>query len=328
MFRLSLAILALIICLCAVATVATAAAGQYRRTGAFAVVLTLCLALGWFPLRPAIEPAYPTSYYAPSEPYAAASIVRGAALYTDNCALCHGASGHGDGPVAASLPIWPADLTQPHLFAHSTGDLFWWVSHGMDEGVMPAFADVLSPNRRSNVINFVRARAAGVLAGEIGPEVTTATSPEVPDFAFETGDRQSTLAQMLETGPVLLVLFEPPAPIERRQQLTTVQVPFSNVSLRVVAVGLVAPSEGASERRAAPPCVVDVTSEVISTLTLFRAVEDGGETELMLDRGANVRARWTSAMHGGLPSPVTLIATAQRVARIALAAPSHASHPH
>jgi len=55
-------------------------------------VLTLCLALGWFPLRPAIEPAYPTSYYAPSEPYAAASIVRGAVLYTDNCALCHGAS--------------------------------------------------------------------------------------------------------------------------------------------------------------------------------------------------------------------------------------------
>src|SRR6516164_5954366 len=65
--QILLAILALIICLCAVATVATAAAGQYRRTGAFAVVLALCLALGWVPLRPAIEPAYPTSYYAPSE---------------------------------------------------------------------------------------------------------------------------------------------------------------------------------------------------------------------------------------------------------------------
>jgi putative copper resistance protein D len=90
--QILLAILALIICLCAVAAVATAAAGRYRRTGTFAVVLTLCLALGWFPLRPAIEPAYPTSYYAPSEPYASASIVRGAALYTDNCALCHGAS--------------------------------------------------------------------------------------------------------------------------------------------------------------------------------------------------------------------------------------------
>ena len=193
---------------------------------------------------------------------------------------------------------------------------------------MPAFADVLSPNQRWDVINFIRARAAGVLAGEIGPEVTTATSPEVPDFAFEAADAKSTLTQMLKTGPVLLVLFERPAPIERLQRLTTAQVPFSNVGLRVVAVGLATPSEGAPERRAAPLCVVDVASEVISMLTLFRAVEDGRETELMLDRGAHVRARWTSAMHGGLPSPATLIATAQRVAWIALAAPSHARHPH
>ena len=33
-------------------------------------------------------------------------------------------------------------------------------------------------------------------------------------------------------------------------------------------------------------------------------------------------------MHGGVPSPATLIATAHRVARIALAAPINASHPH
>jgi hypothetical protein len=178
------------------------------------------------------------------------------------------------------------------------------------------------------VINFIRARAAGVLARKMGPEVTTATSPEVPDFAFEAGDRQSTLTQMLKTGPVLLVLFERPAPIARLQQLANAEARLSAVGLRIVAVGLATPPEGASERRVAPPCVVDVASEVISMLTLFRAVEDGGETELMLDRGANVRARWTSAMHGGQPSPATLIATAQRVAQIALAAPSHASHPH
>ena len=173
MFRLSLAILALIICLCAVATVATAAAGQYRRTGAFAVVLTLCLALGWFPLRPAIEPAYPTSYYAPSEPYAAASIVRGDAVYADNCALCHGTNGRGDGPAAAGLPTRPADLTEPHLFAHSPGDLFWWVSHGMDEGVMPGFAGALDPNQRWNVINFIRARAAAVVLSGAIPLAST-----------------------------------------------------------------------------------------------------------------------------------------------------------
>jgi mono/diheme cytochrome c family protein len=35
----------------------------------------------------------------------------GQALYLRHCASCHGVSGRGDGPVAASLQIRPADLT-------------------------------------------------------------------------------------------------------------------------------------------------------------------------------------------------------------------------
>ncbi|HZU90316.1 MAG TPA: copper homeostasis membrane protein CopD, partial [Stellaceae bacterium] len=161
--KILLALLAALFCLCAVAAAATAAAGRYRRSAVAAVGLALCLAIAWLPLRPAVEPAYPTSFYAPAEPYAAASIAAGAAIYAANCALCHGVDGRGDGPAAAGLPIRPADLTAPHLFAHSPGDLFWWVSHGRG-GVMPGFARVLTPSRRWDVINFVRARAAGVLS--------------------------------------------------------------------------------------------------------------------------------------------------------------------
>jgi len=36
----------------------------------------------------------------------------GRAIYTENCAQCHGASGKGDGPWAVSLDPSPADLTQ------------------------------------------------------------------------------------------------------------------------------------------------------------------------------------------------------------------------
>lgn len=35
----------------------------------------------------------------------------GQALYLRHCASCHGVSGNGDGPVAASLQTRPADLT-------------------------------------------------------------------------------------------------------------------------------------------------------------------------------------------------------------------------
>jgi mono/diheme cytochrome c family protein len=295
----------------------------------FAAGLVLCLAVAWLPLHPAIERAYPTSYYASAEPYAAASIFRGAAVYAENCALCHGATGRGDGPAATRLPIRPADLTEPHLFDHSPGDLFWWISHGMDEGVMPGFAGMLNPNQRWDVINFVRARAAGVLAMRIDPEISTAAAPlEVPDFAVEAGGVQQTLREALEAGPVLLVLFALPAPIERLQQLAAAQPLLGAAGLLVVAVGLGTSPDEPPEGNRTPPFVVRVSSEVSSALALFRAAEDGGETELLLDRGGKIRARWTSDMPGG-PAPIdVLIADAGRVDRIAAATPSHAGHNH
>ncbi len=38
--------------------------------------------------------------------------VAGETLYLRHCASCHGPSGKGDGPLAASLTVPPADLTQ------------------------------------------------------------------------------------------------------------------------------------------------------------------------------------------------------------------------
>jgi mono/diheme cytochrome c family protein len=324
--KILLASLVALFCLCAIAAVSAAAAGHYRRSVGAAAGLVLCLAVGWLPLRPAIEPAYPTSFYAPAEPYAAASIVEGAAVYAANCALCHGASGRGDGPAAAGLPVRPADLTEPHLFAHTPGDLFWWVSHGRDHGVMPGFAKVLQPSRRWDVINFVRARAAGVLAGRIGPAVTTAAAPQVPDFTFETGGAQKTLQRILAKGPVLLVLFAPPAPVARLRQLAAAEPRLAAAGLHVAAVGLGASPEQSSEGGA--PFAIGVSHAAIATLSLFRTPADGGETELMLDRGGNVRARWTRSAPGGLAPPATLVADAEEVARIPVAAPSHAGHVH
>jgi putative copper resistance protein D len=326
--QILLAILAMAICVCGVGIAATAAAGRYRRSAFFAAGLVLCLAVGWLPLRPAIERAYPTSYYAPAEPYAAPSVVRGAAVYAENCALCHGATGRGDGPAAARLPIRPADLTEPHLFAHSPGDLFWWVSHGMDEGMMPGFAGVLNPNRRWDVINFIRARAAGMLAMRIGPEVTTAAAPEVPDFAFEAGGVQQTLREVLETAPVLLVLFAPPVPIERLQQLAAAQPRLGAAGLQVVAVGLGTTPDETSEGNRTRPFLVGVSSEVSAALALFRAAGDGAETELLLDGAGKIRARWTSDMPGGLAPADVLIADAERLERTAVPTPSHAGHSH
>ncbi|MGR3615001.1 MAG: c-type cytochrome [Paracoccaceae bacterium] len=38
--------------------------------------------------------------------------VQGKQVYQEHCAACHGTTGVGDGPVAAEMPIKPADLTR------------------------------------------------------------------------------------------------------------------------------------------------------------------------------------------------------------------------
>ncbi len=152
-------------------------------------------------------PAYPTSFFHSPTMFAAASVVQGAALYPANCAACHGAGGRGDGPAAKGLAVPPADLTAAHLWMHSDGELFWWLSHGMEgpEGglVMPGFAAGLSEDRRWALIDFIRARNAGVAYRATGAWPVPLQAPALQ--AVCDGGRSVGLAD-LRGGFVRLVI--------------------------------------------------------------------------------------------------------------------------
>lgn len=306
-------------CVCAIVAVAALAAGWKKPLGAAFIGLIVCVAFGSAPAMRALVVAYPTTYFAPTDPYDAAAVDRGTAIYAQNCAVCHGADGKGNGLVAASLPIKPPNLVRLHLFAHTPGDIFWWVSHGYG-GVMPSFETVLTPPERWDVIHFILARAAGAIAGEMGPTVSPIAAAQLPDFAFESGGVQDTLRQVLAEGPALLVLFGSDAPVARLQQLGAAQLKLIAAGLPVIAVGVSGASHGAVTN---PPYVVGVSENVAAALSLFRNDGDGGETELMLDRNGNVRVRWTAR---NVVSPETLAADALTVARFAGSAPNHAGH--
>jgi putative copper resistance protein D len=307
--------------LCVAATVIVAERKRYRAMAASITLLVLFGIVALVALSPGIVRAYPTSFYASTQPYAAPSIARGAPLYAQNCAECHGATGRGDGPLAGKLPIRPADLTEPHLFAHKVGEIFWWVSYGRDNGVMPGFADKLTSDQRWDLINFVLGRAAGILTQRVGSQLSTTTAPPFPDFAFEQNGAQNTLSQELKNGPVLVVLFATHPPHARLEQLAGLQPRLAAAGLHVVAVGL-----GPSNNKG--PLVVDVSQDVRAALALFQSPTDGGQTELMLDRGGSVRARWTASGAGGLADAGTLLSDAARVVSIPVAAANHAGHAH
>ena len=68
---------------------------------------------------------------APENPSVAdeASIARGAELYAINCQMCHGATGEGNGPIAAYLTDFkPANLTSALVQSKSDGSFFLAIS--------------------------------------------------------------------------------------------------------------------------------------------------------------------------------------------------------
>lgn len=322
--KIELVIFTGLVAIFAVGGVATAAAGRYRAMLAAWSGVLIWGTFGMLVVRPALAPAYPTSFFTPAEPYAAPSVARGAHLYAENCALCHGADGKGDGPAAAALSIRPADLVAPHLFAHTPGDLFWWVSHGQGNGAMPGFAGILSTADRWDVINFVRARAAGSLSHTVGPKISSVAAPAMPDFTFIGDGGQQTLAGLEKTGPTLAVLFDSEPGAGRRAQLTAAHEKLAAAGLQMVAIDL---ERGPTAQTGSPSFpLVAVSPAVAATLQLFLAPGDGGETDLMLDRAGRPRARWTANGSPGLPDADTLGADGGRVAQFPAATENHAGH--
>jgi mono/diheme cytochrome c family protein len=123
--------------------------------------------------------AYPTSYRVSPTGFSAASIAAGRAVFASNCTACHGKAGDGVGGLGAI-----ADLRQQHVWDHPVGDLFWFVSHGIDgpDGtpVMPAFATILPEPARWFVIDYVYAFNAGSVTRGLSGWPHSVPAPDLP----------------------------------------------------------------------------------------------------------------------------------------------------
>jgi mono/diheme cytochrome c family protein len=83
-----------------------------------------------------------------------ASTKAGLALYTKNCASCHGRAGLGDGVKARSLKTFPGDFSKADFQKQSDGDLFYKTKTGRDE--MPKYEGKLTDDDIWNVVNYMR----------------------------------------------------------------------------------------------------------------------------------------------------------------------------
>jgi mono/diheme cytochrome c family protein len=88
------------------------------------------------------------------------AVAAGAETFRQNCEVCHGPKGDGNGPTAKTLTIKPANFTDPKLMALETdGSLFWKMSKG--RGAMPSWEDQFSDTERWQLVLYVKTFSKG-----------------------------------------------------------------------------------------------------------------------------------------------------------------------
>ncbi|MDP4222526.1 MAG: cytochrome c [Bacteroidota bacterium] len=83
-----------------------------------------------------------------------ASNKAGMALYTKNCASCHGKTGLGDGVKARALKESTGDFSKPAFQDQADGELFYKTKSG--RGEMPKYEGKLADDDIWNIVNYMR----------------------------------------------------------------------------------------------------------------------------------------------------------------------------
>lgn len=131
-------------------------------SGVLAIAALTCVALAYTVAPNIPTPSVPlTARFAQNPiPDTPKAIDDGRVAFQQNCAICHGARGLGDGPAAFTLVPRPVNL-QVHVPQHASGEVFYWISEGIAGTPMAAWKETLSEAQRWTLVRYLQALAAG-----------------------------------------------------------------------------------------------------------------------------------------------------------------------
>jgi len=120
----------------------------------------ILLSIGFFGMTNLVQAQ--TAWIAPAEadklknPFAnnEDAIKKGKKLYAQNCTICHGAKGKGNGMAGAALKPKPADFTSDRIQGESDGSMFWKLSEGRSP--MAGYKGSLSEEQRWQIVAYIR----------------------------------------------------------------------------------------------------------------------------------------------------------------------------
>ena len=84
------------------------------------------------------------------------SVARGKKVFKEQCAVCHGPGGLGDGIIIKKgLGFYPVNLTTPAISQRSDGYIYAYIRYG-GKVMMPSYSENISEQDAWHVVNYVR----------------------------------------------------------------------------------------------------------------------------------------------------------------------------
>ena len=261
--------------------------------------------------------ATPTSYRQSPTGFTAASISAGREVFAANCVVCHGKAGDG---VGGRGDI--ADLRQPHIWSHPVGDLFWFVSHGIDapdgSPMMPAFADILSEQARWSAIDYVHALSAGSVTRGLDnwPQSLTAPPLAVACGALAIHDTGGLRGKVIR-----IILGAPPVPLTN---LPTVD------GIDVVTVWIPGTDLESEPTPGLPPGIDCLARDGAEAYAILAGSADGRvmPARLLIDPDGVLRSVWRKGDGDAWADPARLLEEVRTICTHHLTINSGGEHEH
>ena len=155
---------------------------------------------------------------------------RGAVLYAEHCAGCHGATGDGNGPLAAGMEPPPIAFTDPERYAQRTlYGLYNTITQGVADTAMPAYHELapadrwalafytgsLAATEVAETIDADRLLADNRLQALIDVQKLTVTTPA--EAAQQYGEAGAQLMAWLRHHPEALAQQKSPLQFSRQR---------------------------------------------------------------------------------------------------------------
>jgi high-affinity iron transporter len=154
-------------------------------------------------LADALLQAYPV----PTAPPHAPDLTRGATLYQEQCAACHGATGHGDGPAGVKLTPRPIDFTdQSRADQRSVLSLYEVITQGVADTPMTSYKASLSDDDRWALAYYVGTLAYAHAASSEAWEHNTNARGAIASPSELARARVSELAETVGAEQARLVI--------------------------------------------------------------------------------------------------------------------------